>query len=151
MNYKNAVLKIWYSKDGKAYPFEQGKIYLDQGKWVYLADMTPAKLWRNYNGYSIAKQLAEAFSKTKIKPRILYRIKNSGLMYETNLSTFTGSKAIFVPYGSHEQWVLPLKNWKVKRAIDLNEPKGLSVMDLDKWVKGETQVIFNDDGTFTTL
>src|SRR3990167_8151838 len=112
---KNAVLAIWYSQNGQSKRFEQGKIYAEGKKWVYLADMDQTKLWRNYNGYSISKQLTDAFSKLKLKLTICYRLKPQGLMYTTNLSTFTGSKAILVNYGGHSQWILPLKNWKVTK------------------------------------
>lgn len=143
---KNAVLKIWYTANGRSAAYEQGKIYQDnKGKWIFLADMTDAKLWHNYNGYSISKQITEAFSKSKIRPRICFRVKQSGLMYETTLSVITGSKSIFVPYGSHEQWILPLKNWKVIKAIT-DEPKDLPVVEVANWLKPEIK--FREDGTF---
>lgn len=142
---KNVVLSIWYTQEGKARKYEQGKIYQEGKKWVYLADMDDAKLWRNYNGYSISKQITDVFSNLKLRVRICYRIKKQGLMYETNLSTFTGSKSILVNYGRHSQWVLPLKNWKVRKAIS-DEPKDLPVVDLAGWVKGD--MVFYADGTF---
>lgn len=137
---RNCVLRIWYSQNGESKAYEQGKIYLDGKKWIYLADVDEKKLWRNYNGYSIAKQLTDSFSKLKLKVRILYRLKKSGLMYETNLSTITGGKSILINYGGHSQWCLPLKNWKVMKAIS-DEPKDLPVMDLSKWEKNEEIVI----------
>ena len=145
MNLKPACLQIWYSKDGISRPYTQGKIYLDGKKWIYLADMDNQKLWRNYNGYSISKQITDVFSKLKLRVRICYRLKQSGLMYETNLSTFTGSKSILVNYGGHSQWVLPLKNWKVTKTIQ-DDPHGLLVVDLSRWEKGEERVVFEEGG-----
>ena len=150
MELKPVCLQIWYSQDGKVRPFVQGKIYQDGKKWIYLADVDEKKLWHNYNGYSIAKQLTDAFSKLKLRVRICYRLKRQGLMYETNLSTITGAKSILINFGGHSQWVLPLKNWKVLKAIQ-DDIHGLPVTDLNKWSKPEASVIFHADGTYTQL
>ena len=150
MNLKPVCIQIWYSQNGQAKPYVQGKVYPDGKKWVYLADVDDGKLWRNYNGYSIAKQLTDAFSKLKLRIRICYRLKPQGLMYETNLSTITGSKSILINYGGHSQWCLPLKNWKVKKAIQ-DDPHGLPVIDLDKWSKEEQKIEVLEKGSWITI
>ena len=147
---KNAVISIWYTQNGESEPYPQGKIYTDGKKWVYLADMDEGKLWKNYNGYSISKQITDVFSKLKLKVRICYRLKKSGLMYETNRSTFTSSKSILVNYGGHSQWVLPLKNWKVLKAIT-DDPHGLPVVNLSQWEKGEQKIEIFENGRWITI
>ena len=132
---KEAVLKIYYKQNGVLKSEEQGKFYLLGNKPTFLADMTPAKLWRNYNGYSIAKQILEAFSKVKIRPQIIYRVKEKNILYYSTPSYFT-KYGILVPYGSHQQYVLPLRKWHAKDE-PIWEPFNLRVMNLNDWIKGE--------------
>lgn len=131
---KQAVLKIFYTDSyGKLHSDPQGKFFYLEGKPVYLADMTPAKWWRNYGGYSISKQIIEAFQVLKLRPRIIYRLKDKGTLYEATATKFK-NKGILVAYGSHQQYVLPIKNWKAKQAV-LNDPHQLSVMNVSDWIK----------------
>lgn len=132
---REAVLQIYYKdKYGKVHHEAQGKFYYREGKPVFLADMTPGKWWRNYGGYSIAKQILTAFSKAKVKPLIIYRLKEQNILYLTNSTTFQ-KKGILTPYGFHEQWVLPIKNFKATEGDIENEPHGLPSMDLAEWLK----------------
>lgn len=138
---KQAVLKIYYKDNyGKLHNEAQGKFFYLEGKPVYLADMTANKWWRNYSGYSISKQVVEAFQKLKIRPRIIYRLKDKGTLYETTQTKFK-KKGILVAYGSHQQYVLPIKEWKAKQAV-INDPHGLPEMAVDSWVKSEQ--LFDD-------
>lgn len=150
---KNCVLQIFYTDDkGKVHAKPQGKIWKDEstGKWFYLADMTGQKLWHNYNGYSIANQLLDAFSKVKIRPQIFYRRRDMASLFQTNMSAFR-QKGIVVPYGSHSQTVLPLRYWEAKSASRIKEPKNLPVCSVDKWVKPDMQYKFLDDGTMEEI
>lgn len=138
---KEAVLRIYYKdKFGKLHCDPQGKFYYLDGKPVYLADMTPNKWWRNFSGYSISKQILDAFSKLKIKPQIIYRFKEKAILYFATSTLFT-KKGIFVPYGSHEQYVLPIKNFKAKQGDVYFEPKDLPIIDLNNWMKTSTQSV----------
>jgi hypothetical protein len=131
---REAVLQIYYTdKYKKLHKEPQGKFYYENGKPIYLADMTPNKWWRNYGGYSIAKQILEAFSKLKLRPQIVYRVRERGTLYMAKITDFR-KKGIMVAYGSHEQYVLPIKSWKGVQAA-LNDPKGLPVMNLADWMK----------------
>lgn len=136
---KEAVLAIYYKKESKLHFETQGKFFYWNAKPVYLADMTVAKLWRNFNGYSIAKQLVKAFRQGKVRPQIIYRLRDKGVCYLTTLVTFE-KKGVLMPYGGHEQFILPLKHWKAVN-LRLDEPKNLPVMAVDNWIKatqGET-------------
>lgn len=131
---KQAVLKIYYTdKYGKLHSESQGKFYYLEGKPIYLADMNPNKWWRNYSGYSISKQIIEAFEKLKLRPRIIYRLKDKGTLYETTQTKFK-KKGILVAYGGHQQYVLPIKEWKAKQA-SIEEPHGLPEMTVNLWTK----------------
>jgi len=135
---KEAVLRIFYKdKFGKLHCEPQGKFYYLDGKPVYLADMTTSKWWRNFSGYSISKQILNAFTKIKIRPQIIYRIKEKAILYFATPTLFT-KKGILVPY-THEQYVLPIKNFKAKQGDVYFEPKDLPVMNLDDWIKTSTQ------------
>lgn len=125
----NCRLNIWINR--KLVP--QGKIYQQDGRWIYLADITENKWWRNYSGYSISAQILEAFTKAKIKPRIIYNLYKEGILYETNKSAFY-KKGILVPWGSHRQYCLPIQNWKVCRD-EICEPFNLPDLDVSKWLK----------------
>ena len=144
MNYKNAVLQIWYTFNGKPRAYPQGKIYQDNGKWVYLQDMTPNTLWRNFNGYSIAEQVLDAFSRAKIRPQIIYRERHKGqLLYAT--PTLFKKKGIKANYGGHTQYILCLGYWKAKQG-NVEDPHGLPVMELSKWLKGEQRIEWVEGG-----
>lgn len=131
---REAVLKIFYQKNGELRCEAQGKFYYLDGKPTFLANMTERKWWRNYAGYSIAKQLLDAFSKAKIKPQIIYRIiEKSQCWYAT--PTLFKTKGILANYGYHEQYVLPQKNWKVKQGNVSYEPMNLPEIVLHDWLK----------------
>lgn len=124
-----ARLSIWIKR--KTVP--QGKIFQKDGRWIYLANITSNKYWRNYSGYSIATQLLETFSKAKIRPLIIYRITDKNLAWSATPTDFL-KNGIPVTYGSHRQQVLPIKKWKAHRK-SLNEPFNLPDMTIDEWVK----------------
>lgn len=140
---KQAVLKIYYKdKYLKLHSEAQGKFFYLEGKPIYLADMTPNKWWRNYSGYSISKQIIEAFEKLKLRPRIIYRLKDKGTLYEATQTKFK-KKGILVAYGGHSQYVLPIKEWTAKQAV-LTDPHQLPVMSVDDWVKSTESYIGMD-------
>jgi hypothetical protein len=112
----------------------QGKVFIKDGKWIYLANITSNKYWRNYSGYSIATQLLEAFSKAKIRPLIIYRITDKNLAWSATPTTFL-KKGIPVTY-DHRQQVLPIKKWKAYRER-LDEPFNLPDLTVDEWVKSD--------------
>ena len=120
---------------GHGKPIPQGKIYKKEDKWIFLANITDAKWFNNYSGYAISAQILEAFTKAKIRPRIIYNLYEKGIKYETTKSKFY-SKGILVPFGNHRQYCLPIKNWKVCRE-DIKEPFGLPDLTIGKWIKGE--------------
>ena len=126
-------LKIWI----KSKPVLQGKVYQLDGKWIFLANIDDNKLWHNYNGYSIANQILEAFSTLKVRPLILYKHKKRGLIYMSVPSDFY-KHGIQVEYGKHRQMVLPVKHWKFFHK-KLKEPFGLPSMDIDSWMKEKKQ------------
>lgn len=135
---KQAVLQISYKdKYGKIHREAQGKFFYHGGnlkKPIYLADMTPAKWWRNYAGWSISKQILDAFSEAKTYPTIVYRDKIKNTIYTTNLTKFK-QKGILVAYGSHAQYVLPIGNWKAHNLSLGNEPFNLPVLNISNWLK----------------
>ncbi|HYD35525.1 MAG TPA: hypothetical protein VD999_05635 [Vitreimonas sp.] len=137
MKLRPAVLCIWYTDSfGNKRREPQGKFFYLDGKPVFLADMNPNKLWRKFNGYSIAKQILEVFSELKLRPQIIYRLKSSGLLYYAKPTSFT-TKGIMVSYGNHQQYILPIKNFEAKQKALINEPKNLPLLDLDRWKKLE--------------
>jgi len=139
---QNTVLQIFYTdKFGRRHKEPQGKFYYDEtlNKDIYLADMNPNKWWRNYGGWSISKQILEAFSKVKVRPQIVYREKLKGMIYITNMTTFK-KKGILVAYGSHQQYVLPIHNWTAKQVSLRNEPKDLPVITLSNWINGKSDL-----------
>ena len=137
---RECVLLIFYKDhEGNLKREAQGKIFQKDGRWIYLADMTPAKLFYKVNGYAISRHILDAFSKAKIKPRILYRLKEKGIVYETVASTFK-SKGILVNYGNHTQWILPLNKWKVVN-LELNERKDYPTISVSEWLKEEDKDI----------
>ena len=127
---REAVLEIWIKKK----LISQGKFCYLAGKPHFVANMTEIKLWRNYNGYSIAKRILDSFSKLKIRATIIYKRPDLNQYYITKPSVFT-KKGILVKYGEHSQWVLPLKNWEVKTGTLENEPRHLPVIELSSWEK----------------
>ena len=134
----DAVLSIKY--DGGSHP--QGK-YFSRGKHrYYIANIDEYKLFKTFNGYAISKAILDSFSRSGLKNiNIIYRYPEKGLYYLATPSQFT-SKGILVPYGGHEQYVLPLKNWKVVNGTFNTDPKNLPVIDVKKWEKGEIEYEF---------
>lgn len=132
---REAVLRIFYTdSNGKVHAEPQGKFFYDSGKPVFLADMTPNKWWRNYGGYSIAKQLLNAFSETKVKPQIIYRVKERVTLYYTSQTQFL-KKGVLISYGGHEQYVLCIRYFKAVNGNISDEPKNLPIINLNDWVK----------------
>lgn len=131
-----AVIKIFYKdRYGTTHLEPQGKIYLIGEKPTYLADMTPHKWWVNYAGYSISKQILDAFSKKKIRPDIIYRVKEKNILYYATPTIFK-KKGVLVPYGDHQQYILPIQYFKAREGTLEREPKNLPAMKLSDWIKG---------------
>lgn len=124
------VLSIWIHNQGFV---TQGKYCEISGKPHFICNMTEKKLWRNFNGYSIAKRVLDAFKKAHVSPQIVYKRVDQNVYYLCRRYDFE-KKGILVKYGGHSQWVLPLKNWEVK-AGQFEEPHNLPVMNVDKWLK----------------
>lgn len=129
----NCRLQIWI----KGKPILQGKIYKLDEKWVFLANIDSHKLWRNYNGYSIATQILEAFQDLKIKPLILFKNIENKQVLQAIPSDFYKS-GIPVSYGNHRQMVLPVIKWKFFKG-DLQEPFNLPAKTVDEWKKPNTE------------
>lgn len=142
---KTARLKIWI----KGKPVLQGKYYERDGKPVFLCNIDRNKLWTTYNGYSIANQILEAFSKLKIRPLILYKYAERNLVYQATPSDFY-RHGIQVDYGHHRQLILPVSKWKFFKE-DLKEPFNLPAMTLDEWTKKEEKRIEDLSIPFSVL
>jgi hypothetical protein len=129
---KNAILTITYK--GKEYP--QGKYFQDwlTRKHYFVVNIDKEKWWNNYGGYSISKEVLDAFSFFHLRCRILYVEKKKGIMYEANSTAFY-TCGILVPYGNHEQYVLPIKHWKSSNLNlrSIHEPFQLKNMKLRDW------------------
>jgi len=123
---KETVLTIYIPNQGFV---AQGKFCLIDSKLSFVANMTPVKLWRNYNGYSISRRLLEELPRGT---QIIYKRVDLNQYYIANKSLFQ-KKGILLSYGNHSQWVLPLKNWKTVSGKLQNEPTNLPVTDLEKW------------------
>lgn len=123
---KETVLAIWIPKQALV---AQGKFCYLEGKPCFIANMTERKLWRNYGGYSISRRLLEKLPRGT---RIIYKRPDLNTYYTTNKNRIQ-TKGVLVNYGSHTQWVLPLRHWKVFSGTLENEPKDLPVTDLEKW------------------
>ena len=134
---KEAVLKIWYTCNGIKTVKPQGKFFYLEGKPVFIAD--DRQLWTKFNGYSISKQILEAFTKSKIRPQIIYRFKHMSQLYYAKPSTFK-SKGILVSFGGHEQYILPKTHFDAKHAT-IHDPHGLSEMSVSDWIKTEAKPI----------
>jgi hypothetical protein len=124
-----ARLSIWIK--GKVIP--QGKFFYREHKPCFLVNITKNKWFRIGGGYTIAAQILEAFTKAKVRPQILYRLTDKGITYSANKSKFY-SKGVLIPWGSHRQYCLPIKNWEVFREV-VNEPFHLPDMTVDNWLK----------------
>lgn len=134
---KQAVLTIFIPNQGFV---KQGKFCLINNKSCFIANMTPAKWFRNYGGYAIAKRLLDTLpSGTKI----IYKRVDLGTSYETNKTKFQ-KKGILIVFGGHSQWCLPLKNWKAVKGMPV-EPHDLPVISLDKWLKKEEKPDYKDE------
>lgn len=136
-NFPNARLSIFI----KGHPVLQGKYYVLNEKPVFLANVDDAKLWHNYNGYSIANQILETFKKAKLRPLILYKHLTRGI-YQAVPSRFY-KKAIQVDFGQHRQLVLPIKEW-VFFKDDLQEPYNLPEVSVDNWLKPPVKTLHID-------
>lgn len=98
--------------------------------------MTERKLWRNYNGYGIARRILEALPRGTV---IVYKRADQNSYYLTNKSRFA-SKGVLVGYGGHSQFVLPIKQWTPKVG-QFEEPHQLPVMSLDRWLKASPEKV----------
>lgn len=125
----NCRIKIFI----KGKPVLQGKYYELNGKPVFLCNVDSHKLWYKYNGYSIANQILESFQKLKLRPLILYKNIENGLVFQATPSDFY-KHGIPVNFGDHRQLILPVKNWKFFKG-NLEEPFNLPALTLDKWMK----------------
>jgi len=123
-------------------PILQGKIYYLNEKPVFLVNIDDNKLFRNYNGYSIAAQIVETFKKAKLRPTILYKHTTRNLIYQTTLGKFT-SKGALVNYGGHRQYVLAMPHWTFFKE-DLNEPYNLPSMSVYQWLKPPVKMLHID-------
>lgn len=126
----------------KGHPVLQGKFYFLNEKPVFLVNIDDAKLWHNYNGYSIALQILETFQKAKLRPLILYKHITRNIVYQTTPSMFS-KKGILVPYGSHRQSVLPINKWKIFKE-DIQEPFNLPEVSVDNWLKPPVKTLHID-------
>lgn len=136
MKMQTTRLSIWI----KGKPVTQGKFFYINEKPVFLVNIDANKLWTRFNGYSIANQILEAFSKAKIRPLILYKYAERNLVYQATPSSFY-KKGIPILAGSHKQMILPVKEWGYFKE-PLEEPFHLPVMSVDEWLKSSvlTQV-----------
>ena len=124
----NARLKIWIQ--GK--PVLQGKIYKEDNKWIFLVNIDKNKVWRNYNGYSIATQILELFQKAKLRPIILFKNVDSKMILMAKPTNFY-KYGIPVNYGNHRQIVLPINKWGFYKG-ELHEPFGLPEKTTQEWL-----------------
>lgn len=136
---KQAVLSIYYvDPRNKKHHEPQGKFFYAYNKAIYLADMTSHKWWNNYGGYSISKQILDAFSRVGERPTIVYRIKNSTTFYTANMTTFK-KMGVLVAYGGHAQYVLPIGKWKVHEGKIKGEAFNLPVVTVANWIKSKNE------------
>lgn len=132
---KDAVLLIFYTDSySKVHAKEQGKFFYHGGKPVYLADMDEDKLMYKFNAYGIAKQILDAFSKVKIKPSIIYRIKKDANLLLATPTVFL-QKGLLRNFGGHEQYFLPVQYFKAVNGNISDEPKNLPILNLNDWIK----------------
>ena len=137
-NFPSARLSIFIS----GHPVLQGKYYQINEKPVFLVNIDSNKLWKKFNGYSIANQILETFSKAKIKPLILYKYAEKGIVYQTTPSKFI-KFGIPVPFGGHRQTILTLNKWDFFKD-DLQEPYNLPSMSVDQWLKPPVKMLHID-------
>lgn len=130
---KSARLSIWIAKK----PVLQGKFYWLDKRPIFLFNVDKNKLWRNYNGYSIATQLLEVFSELKLRVTIIYKNIETGEKWSATPSDFY-KYGIPVSWGSHRQLVLPIAKWKAFR-LNLEEPFNLPKMTIDDWKQTKPQ------------
>ncbi len=123
-------------------PVLQGKFFYLNEKPVFLVNIDSNKLWKKFNGYSIANQILETFSKAKIKPFILYKFAERNLVFQTNISTFK-KKGIPILAGGHRQLILTIPEWKYFKD-DLQEPYNLPSMSVDQWLKPPVKMLHID-------
>ena len=136
--FPQARLSIFIS----GHPVLQGKYYVLNEKPVFLVNIDEHKLWTKFNGYSIANQILETFSKAKIRPLILYKYAEKGIVYQTTPSKFA-KFGIPVPFGNHRQTILTLNKWDFFKG-DLNEPYNLPSISVDNWLKPPVKTLHID-------
>ncbi len=136
--FPQARLSIFIS----GHPVLQGKFFYLDEKPVFLVNIDEHKLWTKFNGYSIANQILETFSKAKIRPLILYKYAEKGIIYQTTPSKFV-KFGIPVPFGNHRQTILTLNKWDFFKG-DLNEPYNLPSISVDNWLKPPVKMLHID-------
>ena len=145
---KTTRLSIWINRK----PVLQGKFYYLGNKAIFLVNVDEHKVWKKFNGFSIATQILEGFRKGKVRPLILYKHVEKNLIYQAVPSDFY-KHGIPVKYGGHRQMILPFVSWKFfKEAI--NEPFDLPAMTLDEWLgenNKEPQSVKIDSGVKNRL
>jgi len=131
-----AILSIYIKKNLT----EQGKFCFIDRKPSFIANMTPAKWFKNFAGYAIAKQI---LTKLPRGTRIIYKRNDLNTHYITNKTGFY-RKGVAINYGDHQQIVLPIKEWKWFKGKP-KEKYNLSKMVLSKWKKkGEKRHLIED-------
>ena len=147
----DAVLSIYYTAfNGKVCNKSQGKIFQYEGTWVYLADMTQNKWMHNYRGYGIADQIIEAFKSVKIRPRIIYRRRDTHTLYETTMKHIK-DHAVYANFGGHKQWFQPIGKGKFEAIpwTEFHEPKDLPIVSAKTWMRNTDTIIPTEHPTFT--
>ena len=139
---KNTVLEIYI----KGKPIQQGKIWFAGKKCFYLQNVDDAKWVKMVGVYAISEQILEAFTKAKLRPKIIFNFKKKGWAYSTNQTAFNKHGMPF-PYGDHRQRAMSVKWMRLEK--DFEEPFDLSVRSVDSWLKGD--IVFNKDGTFAYI
>jgi len=127
---KEAVLSIFI----KGKPVQQGKFFYLDGKPVFLANINPNKWWNNFNGWSIARQILDAFSKSRLRGvKIIYAYKKRATYYTTSATAFR-KHGFLADWGGHQQYILNVKYWKANEG-KVPEPYNLPVVSSDRWVR----------------
>ena len=142
--FKNAVLKIWI----KGKPVEQGKFWREGKKAFYLQNVDDVKWIRMVGGYAIAEQILESFTKTKLRPKIIFFFKQKGWAYSTNQTQFN-KHGMPYPYGDHRQRAMSVKWMKLEN--EFTEPFDLPVVNLDEWSKEEQKIEVLEKGSWITI
>ncbi len=122
-----AVLTIYIFNQGN---ISQGKFFYLEGKPCFIANMTLAKWWINFKGYSISKRILDSLPRGT---QIIYKRLDLNTYYTANRNRFE-KHGILIKAGKfpHDQWVLPLKQWDTHQG-KIEEPTNLPLMDLEDW------------------